>query len=236
VDQTLLTNVCTAYEQTCIAAKLAESPTFPKTHHTSVHTFLNEYTQRQIALINYFKLIPEFHRLSVADKIRLIRNHFCATLTINEATLSSSISQQLVTSVRALYDSDASTQLVKCITLVHAYSSDRMLLKLLLIVRLLSSGINRYRDDTDMDRIYDDTLSIFAAQNVYVELLWRYLLSRFPSEYYVVKFYNKLIQDLLFAQDVCFLIDSYINKLPNEIQQLHPLLQSMWPAPSPANH
>jgi hypothetical protein len=86
-----------------------------------------------------------------------------------------------------------------------------------------------------MDRIYDDTLAIFAAQNIYVELLWRYLLTRYPSELEVVKFYNKLIRDLLFLQHICFITDSYINNLTDEIQQLEPLIQSMWPVPSKSN-
>lgn len=132
-------------------------------------------------------------------------------------------------SVSILFNTNISTQLLECIKLVHSYTSDRTLLKLLLIIKNLSSGINRYQNDTDMDRIYDDGLSIFAAQNIYVELLWKYLLSRFPSELDVVKFYNKLIRDLLFVQRVCFITDSYINNLSDEIQQMEPLIQSMWP-------
>ncbi|CAF1296947.1 unnamed protein product [Adineta ricciae] len=228
-DQTLLTNILSAYERTCIATKLSQSPVFPRARHTTLHTFLNDYTERQVALVKYFKLIPEFDHLSISDKIRLIRNHFCLALPINEATLSLSISQQLIDSVSALYDTQLAGELIKCIALIHTYTSDRMLLKLLLVVISLSSGINRYRNDTDMDRIYDDTLSIYLAQNVYVELLWRYCLSRFPSETYVVKFYSKLIRDLLCTQRICFMTESYINSLTHEIQQMEPLIQSMWP-------
>jgi hypothetical protein len=86
-----------------------------------------------------------------------------------------------------------------------------------------------------MDRIYDDTLKIFAAQNVYVELLWRYLLTRFPSELDAVKFYNKLILDTLFLQRVSFVADSHINNLTREIQKMSPLIQSMWPVPTETN-
>jgi hypothetical protein len=230
-DQTLLTSILSAYERTCIATKVNRCPSFPVSKHLSLHTFLSEYSDRQQALVTYFKLVPEFDRLCMTDKIRLIRNHFCVTLTINEATLSSDISQKLVDSIGILFDANISGNLLECIKLVHSYNSDRMLLKLLLIVKTLSSGINRYRNDTDMDRIYDATLAIFAAQNVYVELLWRYLLSRFPCELDAVKFYNKLIRDLLFVQRVCFMTESHINNLTHEIQQMEPLIQSMWPKP-----
>jgi hypothetical protein len=126
--------------------------------------------------------------------------------------------------------------LIDCIRLLHSYTRDRSLLKLLLIINSLSTGINRYPNDVDMDRIYDDTLRIFAAQNVYVELLWRYLLTRFPSESDVIKFYNKLILDSLFLQRVCLVADSHINKLTDEIQQMEPLIQSMWPVTNESNN
>ena len=193
---------------------------------------LNEYTDRQKALVKYFKLVPEFDALSIFDKIRLIKNHFCVTLTINEAVLATDISQNLLDSIAMMFDNTLATSLGQCIQLVHNYTSDRLLLKLLLIVRSFSSDINRCRNDIDMDRIYDDTLAIFKAQNIYTELLWRYLLSRLPSEVHVVKFYDKLIRDLIYVQRVCFMTESHINQLTGEIQQMEPLIQSMWPTES----
>ena len=110
---------------------------------------------------------------------------------------------------------------------LNLYTNDRSLLKLLLIISSLSSDINRYQNDASMDCIYDDTLSIFAAQNVYVELLWRYLLTRFASEFDAVRFYSKFIRDFLILQRVCMIVDSHINNLTHKIQQMKPLIQSM---------
>jgi len=56
-----------------------------------------------------------------------------------------------------------------------------------------------------------------------------YLLSRLPSEIHAVKFYNKIIRDLLFVQRVCFMTEFHINQLTEEIQKMEPLMQSMWP-------
>ncbi|CAF1492211.1 unnamed protein product [Rotaria magnacalcarata] len=234
-DQTLLTNICSAYERTCIAAKVEQSPSFPSLKRASVHTLLNDYTERQKAVVKYFKLIPEFDQLSMCDKIRLIRNHFCITLSINEATLSSDISPKLMDSIAILFKPEISSSLAQSIKLLHSYNTDRMLLKILLIIKSLSSGINRFINEADMDQIYEDTLAVFAAQNIYVELLWRYLLSRFPSELYAIKFYNKLIRELMFVQRVCFMTESYIYSLTNEIQQMNPLIKSMWPISNPPN-
>jgi hypothetical protein len=83
-----------------------------------------------------------------------------------------------------------------------------------------------------MDQICEDTLSIYYAQNIYVELLWKYILSRSSTELNAVKFFNKLIQFLLYLLNVHLLVDGYINNLSNEIEQMEPLMQSMWPKPS----
>jgi hypothetical protein len=76
--------------------------------------------------------------------------------------------------------------------------------------------------------VYDDPLAVFAGQNIYVELLWRYILSRSPSEQDAVKFFNKLIIDLLFLQRISLLMERYICDLDHEIDQMNPLMQSLW--------
>jgi hypothetical protein len=76
--------------------------------------------------------------------------------------------------------------------------------------------------------IYDDPLVISAGQNVYVELLCRYLLSRLPSERDVVKFFNKLVLDLLLFQRISLFVERHVSKLDHEIDQMNPLMQSLW--------
>ncbi len=76
--------------------------------------------------------------------------------------------------------------------------------------------------------VYDDPLVISAGQNVYVELLWRYLLSRLPSEQDAVKFFNKLVLDLLLLQRTCIFVERHISNLDHEIDQMNPLMQSLW--------
>ncbi len=117
----------------------------------------------------------------------------------------------------------------RVIELMQAYQHDPILVKLILIVRTLSSSISRNRRSTDANRIYNNNLAIFDGQNVYVELLWKYILSRLPSERDAMKFFNKLILDLLFLLSTQFMLDSYIYSLPNEIDKTEPLMQSMWP-------
>ena len=230
-DQNLLVNIFNAYERTCNVSRACPAPYFPPIEHASVHTLFNDYCDRHKCLVEYFKAIPEFSRLSMDDKIRLVRNHFGTMLNINESILSGALSPSLTASIRNIFDDNLASDLLRAIELINTYAHDPVLLKLVLIVRSLCSSINRHRNDTDMKRIYDDTRTIFTGQNVYVELLWRYILSRSSSDRDAVKFFNKLILDLLFLQRACFKAGSYIYHLESEIDQMDPLMQSMWPRP-----
>lgn len=202
---------------------------FPVMEHTSVHLFFNEYEDRHAVLIDYFKQIPEFNRLGIEDKIRLIRNHFGLMMTISELMLNRSMHSNLSNSLKNVFGINLATNTIQGSERILKYVYDPIVLKLLLIIHTLSSGIDKYRNDTDMDRIFDDTISIFSGQNIYVELLWRYLLTKFSCEKETVKFFNKLILDLLFIQHACFGVERYMCDLAHEIDQMKPLMQSMWP-------
>jgi len=93
---------------------------------------------------------------------------------------------------------------------------------------MLSSGMNRCFDDTDIKHIYDDTRTICAGQNIYVELLWRYLLSQLSCEKDAVKFFNKLILDLLYLQRCCFAVERHTSNSNHQINQMKPLMRSLW--------
>ncbi|CAF5041320.1 unnamed protein product [Rotaria sp. Silwood1] len=80
-----------------------------------------------------------------------------------------------------------------------------------------------------MDSICDSPLSILIGQNIYVELLWKYLLSRLPDEKYAVAFFNRLVMFILFAQKIHLEVDDYIQNSKHEIEQMKPMMQSMWP-------
>ena len=108
------------------------------------------------------------------------------------------------------------------------YTNDPMLLKLVLIIQTLSSGNKRYNNRTKETHLYNDSLLMLAGQNIYVEVLWRYLLSRLPSEQDAVKLFNKLILDLLFLQCAAFVAENHISTLDHEINRLNPLMQSLW--------
>ncbi len=76
--------------------------------------------------------------------------------------------------------------------------------------------------------IFDDSLAIFAGQSIYVELLWRYLESRLSSSPDVVKFFNKLVLNLLCLQRGLFGVRRTMYNSEDEIHKMTPLIQSMY--------
>ncbi|CAF3322635.1 unnamed protein product [Rotaria socialis] len=230
-DRILLGNVFNTYETTCIAARNSHLPEFPTKKHTNLCDFLNEYSLMHKVLIDYFKVIPEFNTLAIDDKICLIRNQFGVVNNINEAIVHPGISNNLIVSSSNVYGTYITNRLIKSIQRIAPFTNDPIILKLLLLVVAFSSGNCRNRNDTEMDQICNDTLSIYFAQNIYTELLWKYVLSRSSTEIDAVKFFDKLVQFLLYLLDVHLLIDGYINGLYFEIEQMEPLMQSMWPKP-----
>ncbi|CAF2817061.1 unnamed protein product [Rotaria sp. Silwood2] len=232
-DDTLLSNIFHAYESTCMTAKKNRFQCFPAVQHTSLHDFFNEISHAFPVFIEYFKNIPEFSNIMVDDRIRLLKNHFCIMVNINEFLMHPETSSNLVVTWTNLFGLDITERLLKRNQLLQSYVYDLIVLKLVLIILVFSSSNSRNIDQLDLDLICDDPLSIFAVQNIYVELLWKYILSRSPNEQDGVKFFNKLMMCILYVQNIDMYIDGYISNLRHEIKQLEPLIQNMWPKPDP---
>ncbi|CAF3363738.1 unnamed protein product [Rotaria sp. Silwood1] len=228
-DQVLLANIFNAYENTCIVARNTTLQNFPAVQHTSIHGFVNEMSSEFQVSIEYLKLVPQFNNLILDDRIRLIRNHIGTIVHINEPLMHPVAPVNLVITWTNIFSLDITKRLLTRHEIIEQYLFDPIILRVVLIILVLSSSNCRNIDHTDMDLICDDSLSIFAAQNIYIELLWKYLLSRSPNEKSAVKFFNKLMMYILFAQKLHLEIDDYVDSLKDEIQQMEPMMQSMWP-------
>jgi hypothetical protein len=228
-DQTVLANIFNAYENTCIAAKNNRFPHFPVIQHKRIHEFLNEISSVLPVFIEYFKHIPEFASIAMDDKLRLVKYHFGTMIGINESLMYPVTSSNLMITWRTLFGPNITGLLLKHNQMIAEYLVDPILLKLVLIILILSSGKSRNHDSTDIDQICDDTLSIYIAQSIYVELLWRYILSRSSTDADAVKFLNKLIMFILYVQRLDLYIDGYISSLKDEVKQMEPIMKSMWP-------
>ncbi|UJR27412.1 hypothetical protein I4U23_008702 [Adineta vaga] len=228
-DQVILSNIFHAYENTCIATKNAQFPYYPLVPHTTIHGILNEFTCLFRISVAYLTHIPEFQCRSMHDKVRLVKNHFGIISNINASLMHPLPHNNLIVTWRNLFGLDITQRLLKRNDALQQYIHDPILLKIVLIVLVLSSGISRSVDGLDVNEDYTDPLCMLNSQNVYVELLWRYILLRCGNEKDTVKFVTNLIVFILQFQVLGIDMDEYISKQQSEIEQMTPLMQTMWP-------
>ena len=228
-DQVILSNIFHAYESSCAAAENPQFSCFPSIQHTSIHEFLNELSVFLPAFINYFKNIPEFEQINIDDRVSLVKYHFGVMININEPLMQPSPNKNLVVTWMNVFGIDITRRLLQRNQILEQYIHDPILLKIVLIVLVLSCNNYRVLNDPTFSGLYTDPLSILAAQNIYIELLWRYVLSRCGGVNDTVRFINKLIMCILYLQNLDIYIDDYISGLREELQQMNPLAQNMWP-------
>lgn len=229
-DQVAVTNIFHAYENTCILTRNTRFPNFPTIGHTSTASLLNEMSPIIETYIEYFKLIPEFNNLMIDDRLRLAKNNFGTMININERLLYPLITTNCITTWFNTFTSNIIEHIFKRNRMIDEFLCDPIILKILLVIVTLSSGNNRNTNEVNLDIICDDSLSIFAAQNIYVELLWRYILTRSSTRKDAVKSFNNIVMLILHIQKINMYVDEHFgrNKLPNKEAQ--PVIQSLWPS------
>lgn len=228
-DQVVLANVFHAYDSTCTAAKDVLLPSISTAKFTSLHEYVNELACEFQSCMKYLKLIPEFSQISTDDKVRLVKNHFGVLVNVNGPMMHLLELENIIVVWTNVFGVSLSQRLLRSHQLLQEYLRDAVLLKLVLIILVLSSGNGRDLECVDIDQICDDPLAIFAAQNVYVDLLWRYILSRSSSERNAVRFFNRLMMCILYIKNLDMDIDRHVSSLRCEIQQVDPVVRNMWP-------
>ena len=175
---------------TCLPSDV---PAYPHTARISATSDMMNFPANIQAtrLITYFKLLPEFSSLNEQDKLILIKyNTF--TLTFLRAALNYDPltdryhepdtddcvfeGRDLIVAF-SLYHYERSTRCVR--NLLNASQGDRFLLQVLLIIILFSKGsaICTYIDEAEP--VAESMLSIYQAQNIFIDLLWRYCEKKF---------------------------------------------------------
>lgn len=142
-------------------------------------------------VITYIKLLPEFSALNEHDKLILTKYNTFALAFIRAAlnydpftdTYHEPYTDDCVFAGRdliqcfSLYQYEQSTRCVR--NLVNASCNDRFLLQVLIIIMLLSKGSAICTVIDEMEPIAQDIFSIYQAQNIFIELLWKYCEKKF---------------------------------------------------------
>jgi hypothetical protein len=195
--------------------------------------FLNASANIYIGLIYYLKSIPEFDCLPTKTKLCLIKSNLNQICRIHSTFIIKVITPDLDKDSPVflhifpedLY-SDLRTTAIALIPFVH----DPLLLKLFLIVLMLSTHMNIQYEKNFIEIDNENcTRNIFNVQNIYIELLWRYILSRCSNYRQSVQLLNSFISRTLYSQVVQEKVNHFIHTvLPSQSQSLEPIIKSIW--------
>lgn len=182
-----------------------------------------------IALIEYFKCIPEFHQLPMETKIWLLKNNLNQIFRVNTVLIIQTtgiIEDTNSVAFRRVFPDDLYEELCQCARSLFPFISDPMFVKILLIILIFSTSLStRYRPDEHSM----DTKRIFGIQNSFLEVFWRYLSSRYSNDEEIIRVLNMFISRLLRSQLVTEKLADFIHRtLINDIDQLEAIIQSMW--------
>jgi hypothetical protein len=202
----------------------------PNDETLSLQTLINATAHMYTALIEYFKFVPEFSNLSYYFKKSLIKTNLNQLFRLNNGLVikSTDYVDNLNTVVFVhLFPSDLFVHLSKCVAGLLPFSYDPLLLKLFMIVLIFSAHLSLRYENNLIEN--DSTVNLLNVQNIYVELLWRYILYRCSNYREAVKLFSSFITYLVYSQDINVKLNEFIAKnSSNQTDQLAPILKLMW--------
>ena len=228
-DQSLLTNIFTAYNKTCIALRYDEHLKMPNDNSLSLQKFMNSVSKMYIAFVDYFKSIPEFKDLSVDTRICLLKSNFNQIFRLNSALIvhaTGVVDDINSVGFKNVFPVCLYTELCQCIHNLFPFVYDPIFLKLLFIVLMFSSSLcTRFT----VNQLLINTKGLLTIQNFYIELLWRYMLYRYSTSEQSIRMLTSFVTRLLRSQVVNEELSDYVNKtMSNHVDQLEPIMKAMW--------
>jgi len=201
----------------------------PNDNTLSLQKFMNSFSYMYVALVDYFKLIPEFKSLSIDTRINLLKNNFSQIFRLNSALIihaTGTVEDKNSVVFKHIFPDDLYSEICLCAINLFPFVYDPIFLKLISIILIFSTSLcTRYNINERLAHTED----IFSIQNYYIELLWRYVLYRCSTYRKSVQILTSFITRLLHSQIVNEKIAVYISKVvSNQTDQLEPIMKAMW--------
>ncbi|CAF3186336.1 unnamed protein product [Rotaria socialis] len=189
-------------------------------------------------LITYFKLLPEFSSLNENDKLILIKYN-----TFPLAFIRAALTYDVAADTYHEPNTDdcifAGTDLIKCFglhqyeqstrciqNLLIASANDTLILQILLVVMIFSKGSSICTYEDEVEPIAENILAIFTAQNLFVDLLWKYCQNKFGYSK-TAKIWLKLTMSSMDAHFQASTTRHDYIKVDSVARQLLPLMKSV---------
>ncbi len=223
-----------------LASLPSEIPSYPQAVRITEPSDMVNFPTHMHAtrLITYFKLLPEFSSLNEHDKLILTKYN-----TFTLAFIRAALNYDILTDTYHEPNTDdcvfSGRDLIQCFSLhqyekstrcmqnfINASFNDRFVLQVLLIIMLFAKGSAVCTVIEEMEPIAEDIISIYQAQNRFIDLLWKYCENKFG--------YSKTIG--IWLKLTVFSIDAHLQacstrhdyvKVDPVADQLSPLMKSV---------
>jgi hypothetical protein len=204
------------------------------------HTLLQHINARSVIvmrLLSFFKQIPEFNELNVADRVTLVKYNLMPLVILNRALCYNEETGECLES-----DSDAPCHPGLMISIhgrevylrakkifdsfVRIAQYDQRIVQLALIVLILTKGFSTSASSSEPT--LNDELAVYRAQNYYSELLWKYL-EAMHGRTKAIQIFNELVAQFISWQSLQEQLQLHLQTRlgPTEINDLLPIMRSL---------
>ena len=231
-DQTLLTNIFHEYKRICIPLTLKEHLSMPVNETLTLQKFMNASANIFMGLIYYLKSIPEFNCLPMPAKMSLIKSNLNQVARVHSTFIMKTVTPDLDYDSPVflhIFPADLYVKIRGTATALTPFVQDPILIKLYIIILMLSAHMqSRYEKTQIINDDENSTRNILYVQNFYVDLLWRYILSRCSNYRQSVMIFSSLVTCTLYSQLIQVEMDKFISAfLPTQNQSLEPIIKTL---------
>lgn len=204
---TLLSNVVHAYDN---------FSSIPDTRYAIKHLTKSSNSQSSVdsisikiaeasnaSVISVVRCLPDFQILTISEQRSLLERNMHGTTGVNFVLVSRDSgcidSSTFLADISSIYGYETIPRMKY---LQNQLDPDSTIVKLILIILAFSSNCSAVTilENNQTDTFLLGTFRLFGSQNVYVELLWKYMIYRYGYDVAVIRF-ACLIQQVLFLID-----------------------------------
>ena len=177
--------------------------------------------------MNFFTHLPYFQSLIKQKKFIFLQDQIGIVNHIHISLLYRPLSTDFIISLENLFGFTLANRLLNCVERIQKFSYDPKLLKILMVILMFSTGFaSQMTRDIRIDCNSSANLSMLFAQNIYVDLLWKYISHCSSSSLDTVRLWTDLIRCLLFVQSVHQSVEDYLGQLPYKIDFYAQLIET----------
>ena len=199
---TLISSIVHAYDtqhmSTLIQTHLKEQSALPMKLRSKPLPAMQYIADTAHSLVLFIQRSPHFQTLSLDTRRRLIRNNIYLTNCVNRLLINREMdllnNSDLMLSFHSLYGSDL---FKRCASLLQRTELNGILFKVILFVMIFSSNCSIVTEDVPLDiDIIFELKHVLDLQDLYVTLLWKYLVYQYGYTEAVLR-YASLIKTIL---------------------------------------